>query len=214
MTMIVTTAMLLNWLRRTADCVHTQCELLTALDAAIGDADHGINLDRGFQSVVHSLPTLADHDAGHILKATGMRLISTVGGASGPLYGTAFRRAGMTLEQRQTVTAEELLPAFRAFVQGIKTMGQAEQGQKTMLDALIPALATLEAELTAGTDLPAALEQATLAANAGAEATIPLVAQRGRASYLGERSAGHKDPGATSAALIVYTLAETIAEAA
>ncbi len=212
--MIVTTAMLLNWLQRTANCIHTRCELLTALDAAIGDADHGINLDRGFHAVMDILPSLAGRDAGHILNVTGMRLIATVGGASGPLYGTAFRRAGITLEQRQTITPEELLVAFRAFVQGIKTIGQAEQGQKTMLDALVPALATLEATLADGTVLPVALEQAALAANAGAEATIPLVAQRGRASYLGERSVGHQDPGATSAALIVYALADTVAEIA
>lgn len=212
--MTVTTAMLLTWLRRAANLIHEQCELLTALDAAIGDADHGINLDRGFQAVVQVLPSLAERDAGTILKTTGMRLISTVGGASGPLYGTAFRRAGMVLENQWAIPPEEFLNAFRAFVYGIKTIGQAEHCQKTMLDALFPALEALETALAQEMDLPAAIEQAALAANAGAEATIPLLAQRGRASYLGERSIGHKDPGATSAALIVHALAETVAETA
>ncbi len=213
MTMVVTTAMLLNWLRRSAALIHAQCDVLTRLDAVIGDADHGVNLDRGFIAVVSELPVLAGCDAGHILQTTGIRLISTVGGASGSLYGTAFHRAGVVLEQRYTVTKPELIAALHAFVSGIKQIGQVEIGQKTMLDALHPALATLDALHNQDTTLAEAFEQVALAADAGAESTIPLQAQRGRASYLHERSAGHKDPGAASAALIMHALAETLIEA-
>lgn len=208
--MTLTTATLLNWLRHTAALIHAQRDDLTALDAAIGDADHGANLDRGFAAVVDTLPTLAALDAGAILKSAGMRLISTVGGASGPLYGTAFRRMGKALEGRLELSGAELVEGLGAFVDGIVTMGKAAPGDKTMLDALAPGLAALQAALDTGEPLAAALVQAADAARAGAEATIPLVARRGRASYLGERSAGHKDPGATSAALILQALAEVV----
>lgn len=208
--MPVTTATLLSWLGHAADLIHAERERLTELDAAIGDADHGANLDRGFAAVVDTLPTLAALDAGAILKSAGMRLISTVGGASGPLYGTAFRRMGKALEGRLELSGAELVEGLGAFVDGIVTMGKAAPGDKTMLDALAPGLAALQAALDTGEPLAAALVQAADAARAGAEATIPLVARRGRASYLGERSAGHKDPGATSAALILQALAEVV----
>lgn len=208
--MTLTTATLLNWLRHAAALIHAQREQLTALDAAIGDADHGANLDRGFAAVVDTLPTLAALDAGAILKSAGMRLISTVGGASGPLYGTAFRRMGKALEGRLELSGAELVEGLGAFVEGIVTMGKAAPGDKTMLDALAPALDALKAALDAGEPIGPALQRATEAARAGAEATIPLIARRGRASYLGERSAGHQDPGATSSALIIQALAEVV----
>jgi dihydroxyacetone kinase-like protein len=208
--MTLTTATLLNWLRHAAALIHAQREHLTALDAAIGDADHGANLDRGFAAVVDTLPTLAALDAGAILKSAGMRLISTVGGASGPLYGTAFRRMGKALEGRLELSGAELAEGLGAFVDGIVTMGKAAPGDKTMLDALAPALDALKGALDAGEPLGPALQIASEAAQAGAESTIPLIARRGRASYLGERSAGHKDPGATSSALIIQALAEVV----
>lgn len=208
--MTLTTATLLNWLRHAAALIYAQREHLTALDAAIGDADHGANLDRGFAAVVDTLPTLAALDAGAILKSAGMRLISTVGGASGPLYGTAFRRMGKALEGRLEVSGAELVEALGAFVEGIVTMGKAAPGDKTMLDALAPALDALKEAIDAGEPIGPALLRASEAAQAGAESTIPLIARRGRASYLGERSAGHKDPGATSSALIIQALAEVV----
>lgn len=210
--MNVTTAVLLAWLRRTAEIIHEQRELLTELDAAIGDADHGINLDRGFSAVLADLPLLEDKDAGTILKHVGIRLISTVGGASGPLYGTAFRRAGATLDERMIITPQDVCEMLRAFISGIAAIGKAERGQKTMLDALLPALEALETSMRGGLALPNAMRRAALAAQDGANATIPMLAQRGRASYLGERTIGHKDPGATSSAFIVGALAETLAE--
>jgi dihydroxyacetone kinase-like protein len=208
--MTVTTSTLMNWLRHAAAMIHEQRELLTDLDAAIGDADHGVNLDRGFTAVVASLPAEEPADAGALLKSAGMRLISTVGGASGPLYGTAFRRAGRLLEGYAELSDRDLLAALVAFKDGVAAMGKAEPGDKTMIDALTPAVEALEQTLGAGAPLPEALRRAANAAQAGAEATIPLVARRGRASYLGERSAGHQDPGATSAALIIRALAEVV----
>jgi dihydroxyacetone kinase-like protein len=208
--MTITTATLMAWLRRAAAAIHANREMLTDLDAAIGDADHGVNLARGFAAVVAALPTHEDSDAGALLKSAGLRLISTVGGASGPLYGTAFRRAGRALEGYSEVGDRDLLAALVALRDGVAAMGKAAPGDKTMIDAIVPAVAALEQALDAGAPLPAALARAADAAQAGAEATVPLVARRGRASYLGERSAGHQDPGATSAALIFRALAEVV----
>jgi dihydroxyacetone kinase-like protein len=208
--MTITTATLQNWLRHAAEVIHAQRDHLTALDAAIGDADHGANLDRGFAAVVDALAAHSQSDAGALLKAVGMRLISTVGGASGPLYGTAFRRAGKALEGYHEVDAAGLLHALRAFADGVMTMGKAEPGDKTMVDALVPAATVLEHAIAAGQSLHAAVRSAADAAQAGAVATIPLIARRGRASYLGERSIGHQDPGATSAALILQALADVL----
>jgi len=208
--MTITTATLIDWLRKAASLIHEQRDLLTELDAAIGDADHGTNLDRGFTAVSASLPADASGDAGALLKGAGLRLISTVGGASGPLYGTAFRRAGKALEGRTELTPDDLCAALRAFQDGVISMGKAAPGDKTMLDALAPAVDALEAAVAEGVPLLDALRRAADAALSGAEATIPLVARRGRASYLGERSAGHQDPGATSSALIIRALAEVV----
>lgn len=208
--MTITTSTLMEWLRRAAAVVHAERDRLTQLDAAIGDADHGVNLDRGFAAVVASLPADGASDAGALLKSAGLRLISTVGGASGPLYGTAFRRAGRLLEGYSELGERDVLAALEAFHDGIATMGKAEPGDKTMIDAVAPAVAALRQALDAGRPLAQALGAAADAAQAGATATIPLVARRGRASYLGERSAGHQDPGATSAALIIRALADVV----
>jgi dihydroxyacetone kinase-like protein len=201
-------ATLLNWLRRAAALIHAQREHLTALDAAIGDADHGTNLDRGFTALLELLPTLEQADAGEILQTAGRCLISTVGGASGPLYGTAFRRAGTALVGRHAISGSDLVLATREFTVAVATLGKAQLGDKTMFDALLPAAEQLTAAVATGLQPQVALSNAARAARAGAEATIPLVARRGRASYLGERSAGHQDPGATSAALLFQALAE------
>lgn len=208
--MAVTTTTLRTWLRQSAALIHEQRVYLTELDAAIGDADHGFNLDRGFAAVVGALPTNPDADAGAILKVTGMRLVSTVGGASGPLYGTAFRRAGKLLEGYQQLEPLGVLALLRAMLEGITAIGKAEPGDKTMVDALHPATLRLENALHARHTLDEALAQAAEAARHGAVATIPLIARRGRASYLGERSVGHQDPGATSMALLIRALAEVV----
>ena len=210
----LSTATVLHWLRRVAATIRANRELLTDLDSAIGDADHGYNLDRGFAAVIESLGEHDHSDAGTVLKSAGMRLISTVGGASGPLYGTAFRRAGKVLEGLTTIDGPALREALHAFTDGIAGLGKATAGDKTMLDALLPALAALDKALDQNLPIDQALQAAAEAAHAGAEATIPLVARRGRASYLGERSAGHKDPGALSSALMVQALADVISSQA
>lgn len=206
--MTCTTATLINWLRHAAALIHEQRIYLTELDAAIGDADHGFNLDRGFAAVADALPDDPAADAGIVLKTAGMRLIATVGGASGPLYGTAFRRAGKQLEGYQQLDAPQVLVMLQSMLDGVTTMGKAELGDKTMVDALAPAVQAFAATLHVEQPLALALANTAAAAQAGAIATIPLVARRGRASYLGERSAGHQDPGATSMALILRALAE------
>jgi dihydroxyacetone kinase-like protein len=208
--MPVTTATLLNWLRHAAALIHEQREFLTELDAAIGDADHGHNLDRGFVAVVEALPANPGADAGAVLKVAGMRLISTVGGASGPLYGTAFRRVGKQLEGYHALADRDVLHALETFLDGIVAIGKAVPGDKTMVDALTPAVAALGMALDGELAIDEAMRRAADAAYAGAVATRPLVARRGRASYLGERSAGHQDPGATSAALIIRALADVV----
>jgi phosphoenolpyruvate---glycerone phosphotransferase subunit DhaL len=208
--MTITTATLAAWLRRAAALIHEQRDALTRLDAAIGDADHGANLDRGFTAVVAALPDEPTGDAAALLKSAGLRLISTVGGASGPLYGTAFRRAGKALEGCTELSPDDLQLALHGFLEGVCSMGKAEPGDKTMVDAIAPAIAALDEALAANLPIADALRAAADAASAGVNATIPLVARRGRASYLGERSAGHQDPGATSAALILRALAEVV----
>jgi dihydroxyacetone kinase-like protein len=205
--MTLTTSTLIRWLRRAAALVHEQRDALTDLDAAIGDADHGTNLDRGFSAVIAALPA-EPGDAGTLLQQAGQRLIATVGGASGPLYGTAFRRAGLALAGRDTVGPDELLAALRAFVEGMAAIGKAVPGDKTMIDALAPAVAALEAALAEQLPFGDAIARMAAAAADGAAATTPMLARRGRASYLGERSIGHQDPGATSAALILRALAD------
>lgn len=185
-------------------------EELTRLDSAIGDADHGTNLQRGFTAVVEELPKLADKDIGAILKGVGMKLVSTVGGASGPLYGTAFIRAGMSLAGRAEIDDDALVMALEAALEGIQARGKAQRGEKTMIDTIAPAVDALKEARANGADLVSAMRTAVAAAEAGMQSTVPMLATKGRASYLGDRSIGHQDPGATSAYLIVKVMLEVL----
>lgn len=201
-----TTGTAAAWLAGFAATVHRDAAHLTALDAAIGDADHGSNLDRGMAAVAAIDPAGFADPASYLTKA-GMTLVSTVGGASGPLYGTFLLRFGAALPGGAASDAAGLGAALRAGVEGVRARGKATAGDKTMLDALEPALAAYEESVHAGADLAAALAAAASAAAAGRDATEPLVARKGRASYLGERSAGHIDPGAASATMLIESAA-------
>ncbi len=207
---MVTKEQILRWLEKTAAVLAENKTYLTELDSAIGDADHGINMDRGFRKVAEKLPTVADQDIGSILRTTGMTLISSVGGASGPLYGTFYMRCGMAVSAREQLDSNELLEMLKAGVAGVVQRGRAEPGDKTMIDAWTPALAAYEVAQENGADLRSALRSAVDACEQGMKDTIPIQARKGRASYLGERSIGHQDPGATSTYLILNALLETI----
>lgn len=193
----------LAWLQRVADVLRANRDYLTELDSAIGDADHGTNMDRGFTAVMAKVSGQDPSDIGALLKTVGMTLVSTVGGASGPLYGTAFMRAGAALAGKATVETADIAAALDAALEGIKARGRATRGEKTMIDALEPAIEAYKASAASGGDISAALRAAASAAEDGMRATIPLLATKGRASYLGERSIGHQDPGATSMSLIL-----------
>ncbi len=210
--MTLTRDQIVRWLERTAVVMNENKEYLTQLDAAIGDADHGINMTRGFNKVMEKLPGVADSDIGNILKTTGMTLISSVGGASGPLYGTFFMRSGMAVSAKQELGADDLFQLLDAGVNGVLQRGRAELEDKTMYDTWAPALATLRQQLDNGHGLQAALRAAVAAAESGMKATIPLQAKKGRASYLGERSKGHQDPGATSSYLMLQALLHVLEE--
>jgi dihydroxyacetone kinase-like protein len=199
-----------RWLEAAAASLREQRDYLTQLDAAIGDADHGTNMDRGFTAVVEKLPDL-DGPPGKLLTAAGSTLVSTVGGASGPLWGTALRRAGRTLGEATEFGAAELAAALEAALAGVIELGAAQEGDKTMVDALAPAVRAFRAEVDGGGDVAAALAAARTACEDGMRATTPLQALKGRASYLGERSIGHQDPGATSTALILAALEQSLA---
>ncbi len=201
---------ILDWLRAFATLIDENQDYLTQLDSAIGDADHGVNMHRGMQAVIGKLPGLADKDIGTILKTTGMTLVSTVGGASGPLYGTLFLQMGAATANKLELTLPDWTTALEAGINGVITRGKAEPGDKTMIDAFGPALSALKAANDNGTALSEALRQSAQAAEKGRDATTPLVARKGRASYLGERSAGHQDPGATSAHLLLKAAADTV----
>ena len=209
--MPITTEDMVRWIQRVAMVLHENREYLTQLDSPIGDADHGINMDRGFKAVINKLPTVANMDIGSILKTVGTTLVSTVGGASGPLYGTAFLRAGMATSGKNELYEADVVHMLEAAVEGVKARGKAQPGEKTMVDALTPALAAMkEAEQQNG-DLAQMLRRGSDAAEAGMKATIPMLATKGRASYLGERSIGHQDPGATSSWLMLKALADICA---
>ncbi len=196
------------WIRAFAAAVAGNKQYLTELDSAIGDADHGINLDRGMQAVLGKLEGVSARDVGALLKTAGMTLVSTVGGASGPLYGTFFLQMGTATAGKEELEIGDWAAALDAGIKGIQRLGKAEAGDKTMLDALLPARDALNEAIAAGAPLGDALERSAAAAEAGMTATIPLVARKGRASYLGERSAGHQDPGATSSHLLLRAAAE------
>lgn len=213
MTATITLPQLVSWVRRYSQTVTAERQYLTDLDAAIGDADHGSNMSRGMQAAVAKLDEATPETVGAFGKTVGMTLVSTVGGASGPLYGTLFLRFGAAEADATELDGPALAAALQAGVDGLIARGKAEAGDKTMLDALLPAIAALNAAITVGATLADAVAAAAEAAEAGREATIPLVAHKGRASYLGERSAGHIDPGAASSAMLMRALADELSGA-
>lgn len=199
----MTTAALDRWVRDFAGQVSANRDYLTELDSAIGDADHGANMDRGLTAAVVALDEAQPETAGALFSKVGMTLVSTVGGASGPLFGTFFLRLGSSLGDTKEASPEQLAAALRAGLEGVVARGKAEAGDKTMYDALAPAVDALDAALAAGQNLETALAAAAQAAADGRDATTPMLARKGRASYLGERSVGHQDPGATTVALLL-----------
>jgi len=205
----VSSAEVADWIRAFTAAVAENKDYLTELDSAIGDADHGINMNRGMQAVVGKLDAGPQPDIGAQLKTVGMTLVSTVGGASGPLYGTLFLQMGSSAAGKTELSVQDWADALTAGVTGVRNRGKAEPGDKTMIDALTPALDALSAAIADGATFDDALQRSAAAAHSGMEATIPLVARKGRASYLGERSANHQDPGATSSWLLLRTAAET-----
>lgn len=187
--------------------IHDNKDFLTDLDREIGDADHGVNMSRGFQSVMEKINP-EDEDVGAVLKKTGMTLLSTVGGASGPLYGTAYMEAGKVVAGKTEVSAEDFGAMLNAAIEGIQKRGKAVKGEKTMLDSLLPAYEKYQEKVAGGATLVEALEEAVKVAEEGVEFTKTIRATKGRASYLGDRSIGHQDPGATSATLTLKTILE------
>ena len=211
--MTVTHDDVVRWIRAFADAIAENKDSLTDLDSAIGDADHGINMNRGMTAVMAKLDGGGSAaDVGALLKTVGMTLVSSVGGAGGPLYGTLFLRLGAAADGKDELTDEDWVAMVAAGVEGVQSRGKAEPNDKTMVDALIPARDALAAAVAAGEPLADASRAAAAAAEEGMKATIPLVARKGRASYLGERSAGHQDPGATSSWLLMRAAAETLAD--
>jgi len=206
----VDTGALTAWVREFGRLITAEKERLTELDSAIGDADHGVNLDCGMTAVLAVLAGEPPTSPADLFKRTGMTLVSKVGGASGPLYGTAFLRMAAAAGGADTLDGPGLAKALRAGLDGVVARGKAGPGDKTMVDALAPAVEALDDALAAGRPLGEALRETVRAAEAGREATIPLVARKGRASYLGERSAGHQDPGATSVTLLLTAAATTL----
>jgi dihydroxyacetone kinase-like protein len=198
-----------RWVSAFAEAIAENKEYLTALDAAIGDADHGINMNRGMQTVMAKLQAGNPEDIGALLKTVGMALVSSVGGAGGPLYGTFFLQLGSKAIGKDELTDDDWVAMLAAAVEGVQGRGKAEPNDKTMVDALIPARDALATAVAAGEPFANSLHASAAAAEEGMKATIPLVARKGRASYLGERSAGHQDPGATSSWLLLKTAADT-----
>jgi phosphoenolpyruvate---glycerone phosphotransferase subunit DhaL len=208
---MITKEQILRWLQTFATQIEQNKEYLTQLDAAIGDADHGLNMERGFKKVMTQLPSIADQDIGGILKSVSMTLISTIGGASGPLYGTFFLRASTVVTGKQELTNEDVLRMLEAGLDGVLGRGKAQLGDKTMVDVLSPAVAAFGQVVSEGKGTLEGIERAVVAAEKGMKETTPLVAKKGRASYLGERSVGHQDPGATSSYLMLKSLLATFA---
>jgi len=200
-----------SWMHEIAETVRAERDHLVALDSAIGDGDHGTNMTRGFDAVVQALEPEIDAAPGRLLIVAGKTLVSTVGGASGPLWGSALRAAGRVLGDAPAFDSEQLVVALAAALASVRDLGAAAPGDKTMVDALEPAVATLREAIARRRPLQAALTEAAEAAEAGMRATVPMQARKGRASYLGERSVGHQDPGATSTALIIRALGRAAA---
>ncbi|HEU0095435.1 MAG TPA: dihydroxyacetone kinase subunit DhaL, partial [Rhizomicrobium sp.] len=199
--MVITRQHIVSWLQLCAAVFTEQRDFLTQLDSDIGDGDHGLNMNRGFNKVLEKLPSVADKDIGFILKNTGMTLLSSVGGASGPLFGTFFIRAAQSTNAKQSLDLPALCQMLKEGVEGVVMRGKAEPGDKTMCDVWVPVVAQLEQDSRDNQALPDALRQAVERAQRALESTITMQARKGRASYLGERSIGHQDPGATSAML-------------
>jgi dihydroxyacetone kinase-like protein len=199
-----------SWLGVVATRLEAERDFLTQLDAAIGDADHGVNMHRGFTAVMARVGAMEEATPGQLLKTAGRTFVSTVGGAAGPLYGTAFLQAGEALGDAASFGPRLLLDALRASLEGVQRVGAAAVGDKTMVDALSPALGAFELELRMGGSLETATSGAREAAAEGMRATVPLQARKGRASYLGPRSVGHQDPGATSTALMFAALEQAV----
>lgn len=202
-----------GWFKTFAATIAENKEYLTELDSAIGDADHGINMDRGMQAALAKVDGLPPGDVGAFFKTVGMALVSTVGGAGGPLYGTLFLQLGTATAGKAEITAEDWSAALTAAVEGVQARGKAVLEDKTMVDALVPARDAMTAAVAEGIPFGEAVRRSADAAEAGMQATIPLVARKGRASYLGERSAGHQDPGATSSYLLLRTVADSWGDA-
>lgn len=207
---MITQGQMLKWLEATAAVIEENRQYLTDLDSPIGDADHGINMDRGFKKIVSKLPGVEDKDIGTILKTSGMALVTSVGGAGGPLYGTFLMDAGKAVAGKEELSDGDLVALLDAGLKGVVKIGRANLEDKTMVDALHPALEALRKAVADGKDTVEALHLMTDAAHEGMKDTIPMLARKGRASYVGERSIGHQDPGATSSYLILRTLMETI----
>ncbi len=210
--MVISRQAVIAWIRNLAAAIQANKDYLTQLDSDIGDGDHGANMHRGFQAVLNKLPGVADKDIGTIFKTVGMTLVSTVGGAGGPLYGTLFMQMGTATAGKTELTLADWTAAVQAGLSGVVMRGKANLQDKTMVDALTPAVQALQAACVNGASLEEALRASAKAAEEGKLATIPLVARKGRASYLGERSAGHQDPGATSSHLLLQTAADTFVE--
>ena len=207
---MITQSQVLKWLEATAAVLEENRQYLTDLDSPIGDADHGINMDRGFKKVMSKLPGVEDKDIGTILKTSGMALVTSVGGAGGPLYGTLLMDAGKAVVGKEELSDDDLVALLDAGLKGVVRIGKTNLEDKTMVDALHPALEALRKGFADGKDTMEALHLMTDAAYKGMKDTIPMLARKGRASYVGERSIGHQDPGATSSYLILKTLMETI----
>ncbi|WP_373482257.1 dihydroxyacetone kinase subunit DhaL [Acetobacterium sp.] len=210
---MATKAEVLDFIRLYANKMAEHRQELTDFDQAIGDGDHGINMSRGFKAVLEKLPTVEDKNIDDILKSVGMTLVSTVGGASGPLYGTAFMKAGAAVKGKEELSDQDVILAFDEAVGGIQFRGKAVQGEKTILDSMIPAIDAIKASIAAGKSMSEALVDAETAAWDGVEYTKTIIATKGRASYLGERSIGHQDPGATSMAYVFQAAKEVAAKA-
>lgn len=208
--MSVSNSSVIKFLQIFNDKVQENKQFLTDLDQAIGDGDHGINIARGMNAVVEKIDTLKDKPCSDILKTAGMTLVSTVGGASGPLYGTAFMKAGMSVSGKEQLDKSDLLVMLNAAVEGIKMRGRATVDEKTMLDCIIPAYESYKEQIENSKSFSDAIDAALVSANSGVEHTKEIIATKGRASYLGERSIGHQDPGATSMLYLIESIAETV----
>lgn len=210
--MSLSRSQIVSWLYHCGEIFSKESDYLTGLDREIGDADHGLNMHRGFSKVVEKLPAIADKDIGFILKNTGMTLLSNVGGASGPLFGTFFIRAAQVTQAHQSLSLDELYQMMREGADGVVNRGKAEPGDKTMCDVWLPVVESLRLSSEQNLSVPAALDAAAIQAETSAQSTITMQARKGRASYLGERSIGHQDPGATSVMFMIQMLAAAAKE--